>query len=114
MRELERFEPVGRQYGLHLELLDRAELRRRFPWIGSEIVGASFQPEDGSINPRLVGLEFARAARRFGAEIMEGQEIREIAHDGTRFVAESVQGLGWEARRVGKEWGGQCKLRGSP
>src|SRR3546814_5783915 len=24
---------------------------------------------------------------------MEGQEIREIAHDGTRFVAESVQGL---------------------
>src|SRR3546814_6480145 len=88
MRELERFEPVGSQYGLHLELLDRAELRRRFPWIGPEIVGASFQPEDGSINPRLVGLEFARAARRFGAEIMEGQEIREIAHRSDEHTSE--------------------------
>src|SRR3546814_9569169 len=29
MRELERFEPVGRQYVLHLALLDRAELRDR-------------------------------------------------------------------------------------
>ncbi len=35
------------------------ELRRRFPWVGDIAVGASFCPEDGHANPRLVSPAFA-------------------------------------------------------
>ncbi len=44
--------PAQASLGLDLQLLDRGELRRRFPWVGDIAVGASFCPEDGHANPR--------------------------------------------------------------
>lgn len=58
-------------FDLRLQLLERRELRQRFPWVGDIAVGASYCPEDGHANPRLVSPAFAQAARRSGAQVHE-------------------------------------------
>ncbi len=60
-----------RGFGMNLEILDRAALAQRFPWVGAAAVGASFCPQDGHANPRLVSPAFARAAQAAGAQILE-------------------------------------------
>ena len=64
---LQAYEQASQGFGLDLQLLERSELRRRFPWVGDIAVGASFCPEDGHANPRLVSPAFAQAAARAGA-----------------------------------------------
>lgn len=60
---------AAQPHGLQLEQLTAAELHRRFPGLGPCAIGASFSPQDGSANPRLVSPAFAAAAARLGAEI---------------------------------------------
>ena len=48
--------------GLELQLIEGAEFRRRYPWLGASAIGASWCPGDGHANPRLVSPAFARAA----------------------------------------------------
>eukprot|EP01038_Epipyxis_sp_PR26KG_P020492 gene20492-29015_t len=60
---LQAYAEQTRGFGLGLQLLDHAELRARFPWVGDIAVGASLCPEDGHANPRLVSPAFARAAQ---------------------------------------------------
>lgn len=78
MAVLEDWLPVGRDAGLEVRLLGRAELARRFPWLG-DAAGGSFCAGDGSANPRLVAPALARAARRHGAVIHETCPVRDIA-----------------------------------
>ncbi len=80
-------------FGLDLQLLDRAQLRARFPWVGEVAVGASFCPDDGHANPRLVSPAFAQAARRHGAQVHEQCAVSSVAHDGQRFHVHTQNGL---------------------
>ncbi|WP_434580578.1 FAD-binding oxidoreductase [Pseudomonas sp. Z5-35] len=80
-------------FGLDLQLLDRDELRRRFPWVGSVAVGASLCPGDGHANPRLVSPAFAQAARRHGAQVHEQCPVSSVTHDGQRFAVRTDAGL---------------------
>lgn len=73
-RGLEDHAREERPYGIDLAILDRAELRRRWPWL-AEAVAASWSPRDGTANPRIAAPAVARAARRLGAEIHEGIRI---------------------------------------
>ena len=83
--------------GLPLEVLEGAALHARFPFLGPDVLGGSFSPEDGHANPRLVAPAFARAARRAGATLHEELEVRAIAHDGRGFVVESGDGRSFAA-----------------
>ena len=83
-------------YGLQLEFLDRADLDRRFPWLGSRIIAGTYCPSDGQANPRLIAPAFAAAARQAGATVIEGAEVVAAGHagdfrvetrDGRRFAA---------------------------
>lgn len=84
--------------GLQLEFLDRADLGRRFPWLGSAAIAATYCADDGQANPRLVAPAFARAARDAGASLIEQAEVTEGWYetgdfnlrlkDGRRFAAE--------------------------
>lgn len=80
-------------YGLDLQLLDRTQLRARFPWVGEVAVGASFCPDDGHANPRLVSPAFARAAARHGTQVHEQCAVSHVAHDGQRFHVRTQSGL---------------------
>jgi sarcosine oxidase, subunit beta len=86
LAELERYWQATRGYGMNLEMLDRAALDRRFAWLGPNVLGGSFCPEDGHANPRLVSPAFALAARRAGALVREQSPVDSAAHDGERFV----------------------------
>jgi len=79
-------------FDLRLQLLERHELRQRFPWVGDIAVGASYCPEDGHANPRLVSPAFAQAARRNGAQVHEQCKVLQVGHDGHRFSVHTSSG----------------------
>jgi len=90
---LHAYDERTREFDLGLQLLDRAELRTRFPWVGDVAVGASLCPEDGHANPRLVSPAFARAAQCHGAVVHEQAEVVRIEHDGRAFQVHCANGL---------------------
>ncbi|WP_434656833.1 FAD-binding oxidoreductase [Pseudomonas sp. R3-56] len=93
LRALHDYAASSHGFGLDLQLLDRDELRRRFPWVGDVAVGASLCPDDGHANPRLVSPAFAQAARRHGAKVYEQCPVNQVTHNGQRFVVRTETGL---------------------
>jgi sarcosine oxidase subunit beta len=79
-------------WGLELEELGPREIRARFPGLGPEAIAASFSPQDGSGNPRLIAPAFADSARKLGAEIIERAEVEKIIHTGSGFLVASSKG----------------------
>jgi sarcosine oxidase subunit beta len=93
MTALHAYAEASRGFGLGLQLLDHAELRARFPWVGDVAVGASLCPDDGHANPRLVSPAFARAAQRLGTRVFEQARVKQVEHDGQAFQVHSANGL---------------------
>jgi len=93
MAALEAYAQSTRGFGLCLLLLDRAELRARYPWVGDVAVGASLCPDDGHANPRLISPAFARAAQRAGAQVFEQAKVIDIEHDGQAFTVHCANGI---------------------
>ncbi|MFO1207916.1 MAG: FAD-binding oxidoreductase [Amaricoccus sp.] len=78
-------------WGLAIDELAPAEIRARFPGLGPDAIAASFSPEDGSANPRLIAPAFAARAAAEGAEIVENCAVTGItARDG--FAVEGTAG----------------------
>ena len=93
LRALQDYAASSQGFGLDLQVLDRTELRSRFPWVGDVAVGASYCPDDGHANPRLVSPAFARAARRHGVQVHEQCAVTAVEHDGQRFCVRTQNGL---------------------
>ncbi len=91
MESLVRYAEKTRDCGLDLQLLDGAELHKRFPIGGAKVVGGSFCPDDGQANPRLLSPAFATAAARAGAQVFEHTPVLEVAHNGQRFVVRTPE-----------------------
>jgi len=92
-RALQDYADSSQGFGLALQLFDRAQLRARFPWVGDVAVGASYCPDDGHANPRLVSPAFAQAARRHGVQVHEQCAVTAVEHDGQRFRVLTQTGL---------------------
>lgn len=80
---------LQRSCGLdEVELLDARAAAGRFPWLDPDaIAGATWCPSDGFLRPELVYNEAIDAARRLGAELLQGAEVQEARHRGGRLVA---------------------------
>jgi len=91
MESLVRYAEKTRDCGLDLQLLDGAELHKRFPVGGAKVVGGSFCPDDGQANPRLLSPAFATAAARAGAQVFEHSPVLDVAHNGQRFVVRTPE-----------------------
>lgn len=89
MRE---FQAAAHPWGLEIDELSPAQIRARFPGLGPTAIAASFSPEDGSANPRLMGTAFADAAARLGAEITDHAGLPEITHGPTGFTVQTAKG----------------------
>ena len=70
--------------GLHAELLDGAEARRREPLLAPGIRGAVFAEHGGTINPFRLTLGYAHAARVRGATLVTGTEVLSLLRRGDR------------------------------
>lgn len=90
--KLEEYAQQARACDLDLEMLSGAAMRTRFPFLGPEVLAASYSRMDGHANPRLVAPVFARAARRIGANILENTHIRDVEKSGEDFRLRSEDG----------------------
>ncbi len=89
---------VQRGWGLDdVELLNPREARRRFPYLGGDIVNARFRQGDGWLEPRRLALELARASgARFEMDrpvtgfVREGEAIRGVTTSAGSVAAETV------------------------
>ena len=75
---MRRFADDARPWGLELEELGPNQIRQRFPGLGPDAIGASFSPQDGSANPRLIAPALAEAAARAGAQMVDHARITAI------------------------------------
>lgn len=64
--------------GLELEMLDRQQVLEINPYVGEKVIGASFCPTDGHVNPFLVTYGFFRRAREQGAMFFTHEEVTGI------------------------------------
>jgi len=90
---LEQYAAQARLWGLDLELLGCSEVHKRFPFLGPDVVGGSWAPDDGHANPRLAAPAFGRAAKRLGARILENCKVVDMRKDSTDFVVSTEHGV---------------------
>ena len=64
--------------GLELEMLDRKQVLEINPYVGEKVIGASFCPTDGHVNPFLVTFGFFKKAKSLGAQFYTHETVREI------------------------------------
>ena len=100
LSRLERYQQEGNAGGLDIELFGGNELRRRFPWLGPDVCGATWSRRDGTANPRLATPAVARAARALGADIFPNTRVIALESIGDRFRATTDRDLVFEAPLV--------------
>ncbi len=89
---MRKFRQEAKDWGLDLEELSASEVHARFPGLGPDAIGASFSPQDGSANPRLVAPAFACAATRLNAQIVEEAGEIKIQTRGEGFEISTQRG----------------------
>ncbi|MBX2799163.1 MAG: FAD-binding oxidoreductase [Myxococcales bacterium] len=80
---------MQRDAGLtEVEVLEHADLRARFPWVGPEAaLGATHCPTDGFLLPHLVYNEGARRVRELGGALLQTAPVTEATLQADRVVA---------------------------
>jgi sarcosine oxidase, subunit beta len=100
MAVLEEWSRTARGFGIETTLMTRAMVRKAYPFLGDEVVGASFCPSDGAANPRLVAPAFARAARRAGAHVFEEIAVVHAVRQHDGFFIETDRDLSVKAAKL--------------
>src|SRR5258708_1508524 len=100
LTRLERYQREGTAGGLEIELLDAADVRRRFPYLGPDVCGATWSKRDGTANPRLATPAVARAARALAANIFPNTRVVTLEAAGEGFRATTDRDLVVEAPLV--------------
>ncbi len=67
-----------RTVGLELKMLDRKQVLEINPYVGDKVIGASFCPTDGHVNPFLVTYGFFKKAKSLGARFHTHEEAADI------------------------------------
>ena len=87
LEELKRNASMAKVFDLRVDVIDAAEIKRRYPLINvDDVVGGVFIPSDGQANPIDVTRALAKGARAGGVLIREGVPVRAIGHDGERIT----------------------------
>jgi len=81
-----------RQFGLDVEILDRAALDRIAPHFGPAIVGAEFCANEGKLNPLLCNAAIRSWIKARGVVLAEHLRVTAIARAGTGFAVTTAAG----------------------
>jgi 4-methylaminobutanoate oxidase (formaldehyde-forming) len=92
--ELKRGASMGRNFGLHVDVLGPSDIAALYPTVAlDDVVGGIFLPKDGQTNPIDTTAALAKGARLGGANIFEGTRVTRILVEGGRAVGvETDQG----------------------
>jgi len=99
MRMIEAKARIERSFGLPMELLDRASLLAKAPYLSARVSGGAHCPIEGKASPLVAAPAFARAAQLLGARILRGQRVLGIERRGTEYNV-ACTGGSYRARRV--------------
>jgi glycine/D-amino acid oxidase-like deaminating enzyme/bacterioferritin-associated ferredoxin len=100
--ELERLKSkaeVERAYGVPVEMIGPSELQDLAPMVAKHMVGASWCPREGRINPLLATQAVIEAAEANGARLFRETEVRSIERVRGIFVIGTNRGV-FRARRL--------------
>jgi 4-methylaminobutanoate oxidase (formaldehyde-forming) len=91
--ELRRTAAMARAFGVPVEEIDTAEIKRKYAHLNTEdVVGGVFLPSDGQGDPANIALAMAKGARQMGAKIFERTKATGVARDDRRITS-----VDWEA-----------------
>ena len=76
-----------KKVGLELVMLDRRQVLEINPHVGEKVIGASFCPTDGHVNPFLVTYGYFKKAKSLGARFYTHEEAKEIRMQKGRVTA---------------------------
>lgn len=83
------------------DMLDAATVRARVPHIGPEVVGASYTPMDGHVNPLKLLRALHAALQRRGVDVVPGSPVQQIGRAaGTGVFAVHAGFQRYEAPRI--------------
>lgn len=82
MAEVSRKERFAREHGLRVEVLDGKDMTVAEPNLRSGLAGGLLVPDDAIIYPPCAARFFVEEARKHGAEVYTGNEVRELTPDG--------------------------------
>ncbi len=95
--ELLRLASMARGFGLEAEVIDTAEIARRYPHLNTEgVCGGLWLPSDGQCDPANVAMAMIRGARRNGVKVFEGMRVSAIGTARGRVRSVRVQPEGGE------------------
>lgn len=92
MRSITAKAAIEREFGVEMELLDRASLRSLAPYLTPDAIGGGFCPAEGKANPLRATPAFAAAAMRAGATILTHTSVTGIERSGTGFLVQTTRG----------------------
>src|SRR6056297_3883516 len=79
---------MARAFGVPVEEIDTAEIKRMYPHLNTEgVVGGVYLPSDGQGDPANIALAMAKGARQRGAQIVERVKAKGISRDGRRITS---------------------------
>lgn len=95
---MERAAAYQRGFGVDVELLDAAGVRRRVPWVsGERVAGGTFGARDGFIDPgRLCGF-FSSAAAHDGVSFRYGHQVTGVEKGGAEWILVAENGRAFAA-----------------
>jgi len=109
MEELKRGASMAKTFGLEVEIVGPAEIKRHWPLVNIDgVVGGVFLPKDGQCNPTDTTQALAKGARMGGAKIFENAKVTAVLTKGRRAVGVATDQGNIEAEFVvncGGMWG---------
>jgi glycine oxidase len=92
MKTLRSAAAVLARLGVAGELLDAAAARREEPYLPDDVIGALLVPTHGFVAAQALTQALAAAARRLGAQLVEGGRVRRIVRAGSTLRVETDRG----------------------
>ncbi len=107
---------MARRQGVDLEMMTAEEMRDVYPFLEThDILGGSYDPTDGDIDPAQLTQAYAKGARNLGAKIQRFCPVTGVRREGDEWVVETEKGevrceyvvnaAGYRAAEVGAFFG---------
>ena len=100
--------------GVKLSVLDAQTVRAEEPQLGDDVVGALLVPTQGFVGAEQLTRSLAAAARRYGAQLVEGGHVRRIARSDGDLTVETDRGslTGNAVVLAAGSWSGRIEISG--